>query len=342
MPPRSVVREKVLEALRMGAGELVPQSYIHKSLKISRSRVSEILGELEREGLISRVKVGNQYLIKLLDFRGEPPSRLRVFRVGLVWSSEYPFLTIFAKKVKEELNAIIKTVVFTSSIQATKALVLGDLELALTPTITQLHFYSAFKNFRIIGGGAYGGSKVLVKDSASAHTTYSSELSTMDLVRSLSMREGIIPADTLTRYFRSPEEILKAISAEAVKYAVVWHPIYRRLERAGYREVLRSEDLEVMYCCTLAASTVVPEETRRVLSKVYRESLEEYRKAPERWVDWYSLQVGIPRDVVLDGVREYKVNPVLNKVELRKYAGKIPVEIPSADTVLNEVLETEE
>jgi predicted transcriptional regulator len=342
MPPRSVVREKVLEALRMGAGELVPQSYIHKSLKISRSRVSEILGELEREGLISRVKVGNQYLIKLLDFRGEPPSRLRVFHVGLVWSSEYPFLTIFAKKVKEELNAIIKIVVFTSSIQATKALVLGDLELALTPTITQLHFYSAFKNFRIIGGGAYGGSKVLVKDSASAHTTYSSELSTMDLVRSLSMREGIIPADTLTRYFRSPEEILKAISAEAVKYAVVWHPIYRRLERAGYREVLRSEDLEVMYCCTLAASTVVPEETRRVLSKVYRESLEEYRKAPERWVDWYSLQVGIPRDVVLDGVREYKVNPVLNKVELRKYAGKIPVEIPSADTVLNEVLETEE
>lgn len=60
--------------------------------------------------------------------------------MGLVWSSEYPFLTIFAKKVKEKLNAIIKTVVFTSSIQATRALVLGDLELALTPAITQIHF----------------------------------------------------------------------------------------------------------------------------------------------------------------------------------------------------------
>lgn len=70
MPPRSIVREKLLEALRMSAGELVPQSYLHKSLKISRSRVSEILDELEREGLISRVKVGNQYLVKLLDFRG--------------------------------------------------------------------------------------------------------------------------------------------------------------------------------------------------------------------------------------------------------------------------------
>ncbi|MGC8975232.1 MAG: DUF7343 domain-containing protein [Thermoprotei archaeon] len=342
MPPRSRVREKVLEALKMRAGDLVPQSYLHKSLKTSRSRVSEVLSELEREGLIARVKVGSQYLVKLLDFSRELVSEPRVLHVGIVWSSEYPFLSLFAKRVKEKLNAVVKISVFTSSIQATKALVLGDLELALTPVITQLHFYVAFKNFKIVGGGAYGGSKVLVKDVVSAHTTYSSELSTMDLVRSLTVREGIIPADTLTKYFRSPEEIFKAASAGSVKYAVVWHPIYRRLEEMGYREVLRSEELDVMYCCTLAASNTVPREVRRVLSRLYRESLEEYMKSPERWVEWYALQVGIPREVVADSLREYKVNPSLSRAELQRYASRVPIEIPSLNTLLDEILEVED
>ncbi|MEO3993947.1 MAG: hypothetical protein QN229_06575 [Desulfurococcaceae archaeon TW002] len=342
MPSRSRVREKVLEALRMRTGELVPQSYLHKSLRTSKSRVSEILSELEREGLVTRVKVGNQYLVKLLDFSSEPTGNLKTLRVGVVWSSEYPFLSVFAKRVKEELNTVIKISVFTSSIQATKALVLGDLELALTPTVTQLYFYAAFKNFKIIGGGAYGGSKVLVKDSVNLHTTYSSELSTMDLVRSLTMREGIIPSDTLTKYFKSPEEILKAAYTGVAKYVVVWHPIYKKLEEIGYREVLRSEELGVMYCCTLAASNTVPKEMRQMLGKVYRESLEEYRKAPEKWVEWYALQVGIPRDLIADSLREYKVNPFLSKTELYKYASKIPIEIPSINTLLNEILEIEE
>lgn len=342
MPPRSRVREKVLEALRARAGELIPQSYLHKSLETSRSRVSEILSELEREGLVTRVRVGSQYLVKLLDFSSEPASKLKILRVGIVWSSEYPFLSLFAKKVKEELNTLIKISVFASSTQATKALVLGDLELALSPTITQLHFYSAFKNFKIIGGGAYGGSKVLVKDSVNTYTAYSSELSTMDLVRSLTMKEGIIPADTPTKYFRSPEEILKAAYTGVAKYAVVWHPIYRRLEEIGYREVLRSEELGVTYCCTLAASNVVPRETRRALSRIYRESLEEYMKAPEKWVEWYALQVGIPRDTIVDGLREYKVNSSLSKAELYRYASRIPVEVPSISAILDEVLEVEE
>ncbi len=342
MPPRSRVREKVLEALKIRAGELVPQSYLHKSLRTSRSRVSEILSELEREGLVTRVRVGSQYLVKLLNFSNEPTSNLKTLHVGVVWSSEYPFLSVFAKRVKEKLNTVVKISVFSSSTQATRALVLGDLDLALTPTVTQLHFYAAFKNFKIIGGGAYGGSKVLVKDSVSSHTTYSSELSTMDLVRSLTTREGIIPSDTLTKYFRSPEEILKAAYTGLAKYVVVWHPIYRKLEKIEYREVLRSEELGVTYCCTLAASNTVPKEMRHALSKVYRESLEEYRKTPEKWIEWYALQVGIPRDIIADSLREYKINPFLSKTELYKYASKIPIEIPSINTLIDEILEIEE
>lgn len=342
MPPRSRVREKVLEALRERAGELVPQSYLHKSLEISRSRVSEILSELEQEGLVTRVRVGNQYLIKLLDLDKERVTKPKILRVGVVWSSEYPFLSLFAKRVKKELNAVLEVSVFTNSIQATKALVLGDLELVLAPTITQLHFYSAFKNFKIIGGGAYGGSKILVKDSVSTQTVYSSELSTMDLVRALSIREGLVPADALTKYFRKPEEVFKAASTGSVKYAVVWHPIYKKLEELGYREILRSEELDVTYCCTLAASSIVPRETRYVLSRLYKNSLEEYRKAPEKWVEWYALQVGIPRDIVVGSVKEYKVNPFINKTELYKYANKIPIEIPSIGNILDEVLEVED
>lgn len=326
----------------MRAGELIPQSYLHKSLETSRSRISEILSELEREGLVTRVRVGNQYLVKLLDFSSESISKPKILRVGIVWSSEYPFLSLFAKKAKEELGIDIKISVFASSTQATRALVLGDLELALSPAITQLYFYSAFRNFKLIGGGAYGGSKVLVRDSVDAYTVYSSELSTMDLVRSLVMKKEIIPADASTKYFRNPEEILKAAYAGTARYAVVWHPIYRMLEEIGYREVLRSEELGVTYCCTLAASNVVPRETRRALSRIYRESLEEYVKAPEKWVEWYALQAGIQRDVIVDGLREYRVNPSLSKAELYRYASRIPVEVPNISAILDEVLESEE
>ncbi|MCS7097718.1 MAG: GntR family transcriptional regulator [Candidatus Methanomethyliaceae archaeon] len=335
MSSRSIVRKKLLEILKIG--DYVPQSHLHKSLKISRSRVSEILSELEREGLVTRIKMGNQYLIKLLDSPIKE-EKLRDLKIGIVWSSEYPFLSTFAKRVKEKLNIIITPIVFTNSIQATKALVLRDVDLALTPTITQLYFYAIFKNFKIIGGGAYGGCKVLVKDSIPLNNLYSSELSTMDLVRFLAIREKILPQNLNTWYFRNPGELINASSRGLVKYAIVWHPIYKKLESYGYRELLRGEELELQYCCTLAASNSIPIDLRKSLAELYRSSLEEYVKAPENWMDWYAIRTGIPRDVLMNGVKEYKINPYLDENQIINYASKASIKIPDVNSIVSAAL----
>ncbi|MEM2005618.1 MAG: hypothetical protein QXK83_06035 [Zestosphaera sp.] len=331
----------MLKALGVRAGELVPQSHLHKSLGLSRSRVSEVLSTLEREGLIARVKVGNQYLVKLLETQGTAASSvLKSLKIGVVWSSEYPFLTVFAKRVREKLNISLNVVVFASSLQATKSLVLGDVALALSPAITQVHFYLAFRNFKIVGGGAYGGSAVMTRGDIVSDYMYSSELSTMDLIRSLVVGEGIIPAtEVTTRYFRSPEEVIKAASTGLVKYAVVWHPLYRRLQSMGYKALVKGEELDIPYCCTLAVSNIIPSEIRHKLGNLYRESLETYSKTPERWIEWYALQVGIPRDMVIDGIREYGINPHLDKKELLRYFNKVPIKLPDMNALAGEILE---
>ncbi|MEM1606243.1 MAG: hypothetical protein QXW41_08380 [Fervidicoccaceae archaeon] len=42
------LRDRILELLSSFQGERIPQSYIHRALGASKSRVSEILSELER------------------------------------------------------------------------------------------------------------------------------------------------------------------------------------------------------------------------------------------------------------------------------------------------------
>jgi len=336
---RSRVRDEILNLLKSREGELIPQSYIHRSINASKSRVSEVLKLLEVEGLISRVRVGNQYLIKLLDVSSsQPKHRLSKLRVGIVWSSEYPFLTTFAKNLRNGLGVSLEVVTYLSAVQATKALALGEVDLALSPLITQLYFYVTFKTLKVIGGGAYGGSAVMVNPEVGDEVIYSSELSTMDLIRAIVASEERIHPER-TGYFSSPEEALRLASLRKSKYMVVWHPLYRDLMKKGFKVFVKGEDLDVRYCCTLAASTTLPKEFRERLSRVYTSSLSEYVKNPERWVVWYSSSVGIPSDIVKSGLSEYRINEVVDEGGVREYVRKSKLAVPDVDLMLK-ALET--
>ena len=101
MPKKSIIREKLLKLLSEG-GE-VPQSLLPRLLNASKSRISEVLKILDAEGLIIKKKIGNQYLISLKkEYQISLKKEWRkVLRIAVVWSSEYPFLTTFAKKLSE-------------------------------------------------------------------------------------------------------------------------------------------------------------------------------------------------------------------------------------------------
>ncbi len=327
MGRRPKVRSEVLKLLESLGNEFINQSIIHKILGLSKSRVSEILQGLEDEGLITRKRLGNQYLVKLVS----PPIKYptsKLIKLGIVWSSEYPFITPFVKNLKVKHGINTEIIVYESAVETVKALVKKDVDLALAPLITELHFYSAFRNLKIIGGGAYDGSAVVHNPEGEKDAVASSYLSTMDALRAIALKKGDIYAEK-TKYFNHPNDVMKLAFREKIKYLVVWHPLLKDLILRGFKEVIRPSELGMTYCCTLAASTVLSYEYRKMIRREYLNALNEFRRSPSRWFSWYSMKVGIPTDVVKDGWRMYKLNPDITRKELIKALNTIGVSVPN-------------
>ncbi len=336
MGRRGKVREAVLQLLKARGCEGVPQSLIPRVLGFSKARVSEVLSQLEAEGLVVRERVGNQFMVRLTPEAqniyaegAQDASRAmkRVIRLGLVWSSEYPFITPFAKRLKKR-GIILEIRVFGSAVEATAALVRGDVQLALSPLVTQLHFHAAFRNFRIVGGGAYGGASVLWNPEIRSGVVASSKLSTMDAIRAIAIDQGDVEAER-TSYFSRPEEALKLAADGVAEYVVAWHPLNKELSLLGMKEVSTMEEYGVSYCCTLAVTTALCRKERERLAKDYAESINDFLRDWQKWIPWYSMHVGINPDLVRQGWEsDYKLKPEVSKSEVIKLARKVGLKIP--------------
>lgn len=334
----SRIRELILELLRKYP-EGIPQSMIHKLINASKSRVCELLQELESAGIVMRVKIGKQYIIKLRTAKKEALHRVvkKRLNLGIVWSSEYPFITPFAKILRSRYDIELEISVFPNALLATWALVNGDVDLVLSPLITQLYAYSLTKSLRIIGGGAYGGSVVLENPNAKYDTVASSELSAMDACRSVAIRELINVEDTY--YFSKPEdEVMKLLREGKVRYFVVWHPLIDKLSMLGLRRVISCDELGIDYCCTLAASIRIERRLRGLLAKAYQEALKEYIRDPSKWFEWYSVKVGIPLEVIRRGQILYKLRPYLDANIISRMLGRVGISVPSYE-IIREAIE---
>jgi len=314
----------------------LPQSFIHRALGVSKSRVSEVLKDLELAGIVTRVRLGNQYIVRVRG--GVKVSKVgNVFRLGLVWSSEYPFITPFAKLLRDELNYGLEVTVYPNALSATWALIEGEVDLALSPLITQLYAYSLTKALRVIGGGAYGGSLVMCNQRALGDDIASSELSTMDVCRAVAVREGISPASG-THYFTKPtDEVVRLASGGRVRYIVIWHPLIEELLRLGLKPIAECRDLDISYCCTLAASSRIDDGLRERVSRIYVRALEEFMKSPMRWVEWYSAKVGIEADVIRRGLNYYEFRPYLDRSLINKMIRRVGIEVPNLESLTNAI-----
>ncbi len=335
---KSRVKELILKLL-MEHPEGVLQSNIHKALGVSKSRVSEVLKELENSGVIVRLKVGNQYLIKVRRNEGKEVGLRKVLRLGIVWSSEYPFITLFAKYLERSLGYFLDVLVYTNALEATWALANGDIDLVLSPLITQLYAYSLTKSLKIIGGGAYGGSFILENPRADKELIASSELSAMDACRAIAINEGLLSTKE-TYYFTNPKsEIPQLIRSGGAKYLVIWHPLIEFLRPLNPKIVARCDDLELHYCCTLASRTTLSQELRNRISEIFVKAIEDFLKCPERCLEWYSLKVGIPTDILRKGLKYYGFRPYVDVNLIYKTLAKVGINVPSPNLV-KEVVET--
>jgi len=331
------VKDLVLRLLSQHP-EGVLQSSIHRAIGTSKSRVSEVLRELEAAGVISRVKLGNQYLVKALKPYEGRGVEGRVVKLGVVWSSEYPFIAPFAKELRDRFNYVLDVTVYPNALRATWALVRGEVDLVLSPLITQLYAFSLTKALRIVGGGAYGGAAVMEGSPRYPNVVASSELSAMDACRAAALGEEV-PKGLKTVYFSRPEDAVRLAIEGRARYFVVWHPLTERLSLLGLKHVALCKDLEITYCCTLAASVRLNQFLRRRIALTYSKAIEEFVREPGRWVEWYSAKVGLPVDVVRRGLGMYSYRPYLDKALIGRMLSRVGLQLPDPNAALNAIEE---
>lgn len=301
---RQSIKERILRFLAEVQGQYIPQSTLHKAIHASKSRVSEVLSDLERNGLITRLRVGSSKIIFVKPgIRETEYIRTgKVIRLGIVYSSEYLYLGGFAKRLRNH-GFDLEIMVFKDSLEATRALATGSIDLALSPLISQLYLLPAYRTYRIITRGLKGGYRVLYRPGD--NTVYSSMISTMDYLRHVVTSRKMIEAEK-TIYYHGSEELKQYMKRGG--FFITWHPLFKELEKQGYNELYGPEELDIGFCCSLGISNSLGKRIVEFVKKAYHESLEEYERTPDRYLEYYSLITGIPLDLLKDAVKEYSVS----------------------------------
>jgi len=320
------VRDRIIELISEFEGKYIPQSYIHRSLGVSKSRVSEVLSELEKEGLIQRHSIGrvNIVYVKPGAFKSVAERRrVNKLKLGIVYSSEYLFLGFFVKNL-QKLGLNVDVVVFNDGFETTRHLAEGLIDIALSPLVGQLYLYPAYRTYRVMSsGGMEGGFRVLYKP-GDRGVVLSSMISTMDYVRYLVIKSGLVDASS-TYYYRSPSELLLT---KKRGYIITWHPVYLKLVKAGYKTILSHEDLPVNFCCSLAISNAVGEDLVKTVSEAFSSALDNYKKNPGGLLEYYSSLTGIDVSILKSAIPEYNVVNEMTSGQVEKIISAFAPVVP--------------
>ncbi|BCU70784.1 DUF7343 domain-containing protein [Stygiolobus caldivivus] len=238
---------------------------------ISKSRVSEILTDLERKGIIERKKLAGRNLVVKL-------SPKKFLTIGIIKAAEYPFIVPFMKVLREK-GYHVEVRVYSNGLDVTKDLSSGKIDIALSPVITQILFQKIFSNFKIIAGGAKGGGAII--GDYSCNTIASTSLSSMELWSLL-----YDPEATLVEY-SSPDDMINALERREVKKISIWEPYATILANEGFRIIHRFEPL---HCCTLAIRNDLDPEFFR---GIYEQAFTNFLSQKDRWIQDYSNVVNI-------------------------------------------------
>ncbi|QGR19031.1 DUF7343 domain-containing protein [Stygiolobus azoricus] len=294
----------ILELIRK-YGELKQSDLVNLS-GISKSRVSEILTELEKKGIIERKKLAGRNLIVRLSSR-------KFLTLGIIKAAEYPFIIPFIKLLKDR-GYSVDVKVYNNGLEVTKDLSMGKLDMALSPVVTQLLFQKIFNNFKIIAGGAKGGGAILGEPSCNYIATTS--LSSMEFWSLLYDPEASLIE------FSSPEDMINAMRKKEVKKLSIWEPYVTILSNEGFRIIHRFEPL---HCCTLAIRNGLDSE---YFKEIYEQAFTSFLHNKDRWIQDYSSIVNIDYPVLKKSVENYVFDPYLDLNEIRRNMRKSGILLP--------------
>lgn len=280
--------QKVKSLLESVKENGILQSEIHEKLKLSKSTVSEILSWLESEREVVRRRVsGKSYRVWLSKYSPEPVEGL--LRVGILKASEYPKVVAAADKV----GAILR--VYDSSIDLTKDLVHGHVDVAASPFVTQAFFGVLMKTIKIVRKVAMNGSGIVFSENESKWWGCS-EFSTME--RNLRRYMEVKSLEGNIRYFESPESMINSL--DELRGIAIWEPYFTMIE--GRKEPF-NEVLGNFTCCTLAVNLAFSE----INPDLMEEFLNEFdrAKAGKKEAEMLSELIGFPADIIRKSFESY-------------------------------------
>lgn len=198
-----MLREEILDIL---FDREITQKELTTILKSSRSRVSEVLKELEGKGLVVRKRISQRTVSVSLNHDN-------TLRVGILRSSEYAFVVSALHALKAEIP--FKVRVYDNSLEALRDLMIGLTDVVASPLISGYFFHLIDNNLRPVAGIARGGSGMLKRKERGLIGT--TPLSKMD-------RESREFGNYSRIYYKSIEDILRGYGKGEVDAAVVWEP----------------------------------------------------------------------------------------------------------------------
>jgi predicted transcriptional regulator len=296
-------RDRILSILKERGS--LPQTELVKISGMSKSRVSEILNELEKEGIIFRKQLVGKNLIVSLN-------ETKFLRLGIINAAEYPFIIPFIKKLREK-GIEVEVKIYDNGLQVTKDLVLGKIDMGFSPVISQIIFSKIF-DIKIIAGGAKGGAGI-VGESCNIGSTVMSSMETWTLAEV--KNANIIP-------FNSPQELVKNFETKKVPAIAIWEPYLSILESKGHKV---THIFEPNHCCTLAIRSSLEDEEK--IKEIYEDSFSRFLSSKDRWISDYSNLLGKDYNIMKKASERYYFDSYLDLKEVYKNLKKTNIYIPA-------------
>jgi predicted transcriptional regulator len=316
------LRKLVIKIIEDAGPEGIYQNDIVKTIGCSKGWISEILGRLEKEGLIRRIrergKIKKVVLSKYLS-----PDIGRYVRIGFVRSSEYVFIPQWLKNIRGRGFAV-ETVIYDKVVDVVRDAVSGKIHFGFAPLYTVAIFKKLGFPIRAVSGAALDGARLFTRiDSEELGVIGTSELSTMEAVLS-----GLIysekPVFSGIRYYTSPEDALSRFIKGSFKSIVIWEPYATILEygRGKVRKIRIEDHIGDYQCCLLITrySDIDP--------YILESYIDSFRAVSDRindLADMYSRIIGVGKDLIVKSSKSYIYTPYLDKGNIAPILRSSPI-----------------
>jgi predicted transcriptional regulator len=316
------IKQRLIKILEEAGSRGYTQRELMYILGVSKGYLSLIISQLEKNGVVVRYKgPGRTVIVKLTKYTH--PSTGRYVRFGIVKSSEYVFLPILLKKLRDR-GFETELVFYPNVRELATSLLQGRLHMAMLPIYTQLAYRFFGAPIKGIPGGAVGGGFIVYRgkeikeliDSYDKISVYSSQISTMEILSHALMRR--MRGRYEIRFYRDPRELVEEERDKGDIIMSTWEPYATYLREKGFRTSPYKELLGEYHCCTLAIHENLMTGLRDLVKTLYSEALQEVSRKFDDAIDQYSRMINVEKDLLKKTSRDYSYRDYLDTNEIER------------------------